>query len=124
MNHKSFIGQEGEETAVKYLGSKGYGVLFRNKKWKWGEIDIIARSPDKTLVFVEVKTLYGVMTANNVLKPEDNLTAAKLRKLQRTARLFAGSYPELIDQKRGWRIDLVAVCLTEREPVIRHYENI
>lgn len=120
-NKKQFTGRLGEDAAADYLGSSGYDILFRNKKWKWGEIDIIARAPDKTLVFVEVKTLEDNVSD---LKPEDNLTAAKLKKLQRTAGLFAGFHPELVDQKKGWQIDLVAICLTGREPVIRHYENI
>lgn len=121
--HKSLVGQQGEEIACWYLGGKGYDVLRRNYWKPWGELDIIARAPDGTLAFVEVKTVQCLPT-NTVLKPEDNLTAAKLNKLQRAAQLFAGKHPELIDEKKGWQIDLVAICLTERGPVIRHYENI
>jgi len=124
MFYKQFIGKLGEDTAAKHLSSKGYDILFRNLNWKWGELDLIARDPDGTLVFIEVKTLQ-CLTLNTVLKPEDNLTTAKLRKLQRTAQLFIGKHPELISDSRGWRIDLMAVCLTpDNESVIRHYENI
>lgn len=126
MNHKSIIGKQGEDVAAEYLGSKGYEILFRNKSWKWGELDIVAKAPDKTLVFVEVKTMSQSKSANTVqdLKPEDNLTSAKLRKLQRTAQLFAGHHPELINDEMGWRIDLLAICLTDNSHTVKHYENI
>jgi len=126
INRKSWVGKQGEDIAAKYIGSKGYEILFRNKRWKWGELDLIVRSSDKVLVFVEVKTLYGCLSVNTVqgLRPEENLTFAKLKKLQRTAQLFAGKHPELIDDKKGWRIDLIAICLTDKTPIIRHYENI
>jgi|SRR3989338_7946556 len=68
------------------------------------------------------------------IQPEENLTAAKLRKLQRTASLYAGFNDNLIDEKKGWRIDLIAITLYG-EPVepltdfdkncdIKHFENI
>jgi putative endonuclease len=81
MSNKAFVGEAGEELACKYLGSHGYGISFRNYRRKWGEIDIIARDPDGILVFVEVKSMVR-LTTNNELKPEDNLTAATLKKLQ------------------------------------------
>ena len=48
-------GRKGEEKAVDYLLSKGYTILERNWVMRGGEIDIIARAPDATIVFVEVK---------------------------------------------------------------------
>lgn len=35
------LGQWGEEVAYKYLKNKGYTILDRNFRKKWGEIDII-----------------------------------------------------------------------------------
>ncbi len=49
-------GQLGEAKATEYLVSKGYQIVEQNWRWGKGEIDIIAWSPEKILVFTEVKT--------------------------------------------------------------------
>lgn len=59
MTEKSELGQKGEDLACVYLVEKGFKILERNYRRKWGEIDIVAVAPDKTLVFVEVKTMKG-----------------------------------------------------------------
>lgn len=124
-NTKSQTGQLGEYIACGYLVDKKYKIIKQNYRQKWGELDIIAKAPDKTLVFTEVKTLLQ----NPNIQPEDNLTKSKLRKLKRTASLYAGHYQNLIDDKKGWRIDLITITLSplanSRENCdIRHYENL
>lgn len=49
------FGQSGEKKAAKYLQKKGYSILERNFRSRFGEIDIIAEK-DGVTVFVEVKT--------------------------------------------------------------------
>lgn len=132
-------GKFGEDLACGYLVKKGYKILRRNARSKWGELDIVAKSKDQTLVFIEVKAMTGMGAEG--LKPEDQMTSAKLKKFKRAAEMFAAKNPDLIDEKRGWRLDLVAIDLditgelTCPEPVcpepvewvergIRHYENI
>ncbi len=124
MNERSKTGTLGEDIAVNFLIDNGYKIIERNFRQKWGEIDIIAKDPDDTLVFVEVKTMRQINSAIAELNPEDNLTGAKLNKLQRTAQLFAGKHSDLLDKERGWRIDLLAICLTVNNCTVRHYENI
>lgn len=126
MTIKTQLGKLGEDIACEYLVKKRYKIIERNFRQKWGEIDIIAKAPDRTLVFVEVKTMQGYGRGNhNGLQPEDQLTRAKLQKLQKTASLYAGHYPERVDDNKGWRIDLVAIALNdENEPQVEHYENI
>lgn len=122
MTYKSQLGKLGENIACKYLVDKGYKIIERNFRQPWGELDIIAKAPDKTLVFVEVKT----MSNNNSvgLQPEDQLTKAKLKKLKRTASLYAGHYPEKIKDEKGWQIDLLALTISGENYAIKHYENI
>ncbi len=122
-NKKRELGNIGEDVAANFLLKNGYEILFRNYLKPWGELDIISKSLDGTLVFVEVKTVQG-LPANFVLQAEDNLTSAKLKKLQRTASLFAGSNEKLVNKERGWRIDLVAVTIFGNDYDIKHYENI
>lgn len=139
MTNKSETGKIGEDLACEFLKDRGYKVIERNFRQKWGELDIVTIGNDKTLVFVEVKTLrqaQGKQFDNSAndgeqcrtiaeLKPEDNLTNAKLKKLQRVAQLYAGHNQNLINENRGWRIDLVAITLfADKQPQINHYENI
>ena len=118
---KQKIGNFGEEEAVQYLVKKGYKIIERNHRQKWGEIDIVAISPEWVLTFVEVKAL--VAFKKEGISPEDNLTWAKLKKLQRTCQLYANSHSNLINEK-GWQIDLVAIDVCENKCEFRHYENI
>lgn len=55
MNYNIRLGRHGENLAVEKLLEKGYEILSRNYRVKFGEIDIIARDRD-ILVFIEVKT--------------------------------------------------------------------
>ncbi len=48
-------GDIGESFACDLLRSKGYRIICRNWRCRWGEIDIIAEDGG-TLVFVEVKS--------------------------------------------------------------------
>jgi len=128
MTKKTEIGNLGENLACEFLENKKYRIIERNFRRKYGEIDIIARTKDGIIVFVEVKTMREI----NDLKPEDNLTDAKLKKIKRTASVYAGENQKLIKDKKGWRIDLIAITtLTnnlkygdKKSYRIYHYENI
>src|SRR3989344_936934 len=108
MKNKSEIGKLGEDIACDYLEGRGYKIIQRNYRQKWGELDIIAKDPANALVFIEVKAMR--QSGNDQfaeLNPEDNLTKTKLSKIQRTAQMFTGKHPELVDENVGWRIDLI-----------------
>tara|TARA_Y100000310_G_scaffold345470_1_gene465347 strand:+ start:4921 stop:5316 length:396 start_codon:yes stop_codon:yes gene_type:complete len=122
---KSKVGQIGENIACEYLKKKGYKIIDKNVWEKWGEIDVLARAKDKTLVFVEVKTLSGF--SSDGFQPEDNMTAGKRRRFERAASLYAGSHENLINNDKGWRLDVVAIVLVGEgrdSHIIRHYENV
>ncbi|MEK7193953.1 MAG: YraN family protein [Patescibacteria group bacterium] len=120
------LGKFGENIACDFLLENDYKIIERNFRKPWGELDIIAKAPDRTLVFVEVKTLQfrSEQAAEEGLQPEEQLTKAKLQKLKRAASLYAGHYPELIKDERGWRIDLLALIVKEKSYNIKYYENI
>jgi putative endonuclease len=122
MTYRSNFGKLGENKACEYLVDKGFKVIERNYKENWGEIDIIAIAPDKTLVFVEVKTTMD--SGPDSITPENQMTASKIKKFKRTASLYAGHNQKLVDDSRGWRLDLVALTKTGNNFVINHYENI
>jgi len=132
------IGQIGENLACQYLINKGYYIIERNYRQPWGELDIICRSKDRTLVFIEVKALKNVShpPAGVCFTPENNLSPSKLKKVKRTSYIYANNNPNLINSNRGWRIDLIAIDINHPNPEnsninelskysqIRHYENL
>jgi putative endonuclease len=124
MNNKE-IGDFGENVACNYLIKNGYKILERNYRVGFDEIDIIAKNKDKTLLFIEVKT---IMQKNiNILgfMPEDQMTGFKLKKIARACQKFSVRHPQLIDDEKGWRIDLIAITLkTEKTGILHHYKNL
>ncbi len=121
MTQKSELGKLGEDLACKYLKKKGYKIIERNYLKPWGELDVVATSPEKILVFVEVKTVSG---PEPMITAEHQMTRAKLIKSRRAAELYANGSKLLND--KGWRIDLVAVTMdgNRAEAEVRHYENV
>ena len=125
MRQTAKTGKYGEDIAAKHLAGLGYLILFKNHREGFDEIDIIARRPDRTLVFCEVKTATISNSWSGSFMPEDNLTYSKLKKLERGARIFLAKRPNLLDEERGWQIDLIAISLqNEIFFSLNHYENI
>lgn len=82
------LGKWGEELAAEFLASNGYTILERD--WKDGhrDIDIIARTADETIVFVEVKT----RTFDAIAKPEDAITKQKIKSIGKAANAYVKAY--------------------------------
>lgn len=110
---KKSIGNLGEDLACEHLKSLKYEILKRNIREKFGEIDILAKSADRKLHFVEVKTISMGYADYSGMTPEDNLSSAKLRKMKKMAEWYANAHPELFGDK-GWQIDLVAISMDDQ----------
>lgn len=112
------LGEEGERLAAELLETKGYRVLDRNLRSRGGEIDLIARSPEGMLVFVEVRTRQG--SAGLYAAAE----SVGRRKQQRLAEL-ASQYLAAGETDEPARIDVVAVALALDGAVLGldHIEN-
>ena len=119
------IGKIGEDMAYEYLINNRYSILARNHRERFNEIDIIARHLNGALVFCEIKTLNSNGNFDSQFMPEDNLSAEKLKRITRAASIFLIRHPELVQEERGWQIDLIAITLkNEKFADLRHYENI
>ena len=100
---KKSLGQIGEDRACEYLRDKGYRVLHRNYRRPWGEIDIVAREKDNTLVFIEVKTVTEKgdsalrFDSGQAIGPEDQMSAAKLKKFRLICETFVAHNRELVN---------------------------
>jgi len=124
MTTNSETGRLGEDLACKYLTNKGYKIIERNHRKPWGEIDIISRSPDGTLVFVEVKTVKTTNVDRLLITPEDQMTSGKIAKLRRVVSTYAASHEREINETMGWRIDLLALTIIPKDCLVKHYENV
>ena len=117
-NFNLLVGRKGEELAAKYLKKKGFRVLEKNFKNRFGEIDLIVFKKG-LLVFVEVKTRVGSVDFN----PEWAINFNKVSRVQKMAQVFLAQ--NKIDYQ-DLRIDVVCVCLNEAGKLFKidHYKNI
>jgi len=53
------LGRYGEQLAAEHLSAAGMTVLARNWRCERGELDLVLRDSDGTIVFCEVKTRSG-----------------------------------------------------------------
>ncbi len=107
------VGDAGENAACKFLRRGGHRILARNYTCPVGEIDVICHH-DRTIVFVEVKTLSDDEAAD----PEDHVTPAKQRQVERAARFWLAAHGE---PDWAYRFDVISVVLTAGDkPAIRH----
>ena len=77
-------GQWGEALAADYLRGHGYQLLAHGYRCRFGEIDLIARSREGILCFVEVKTRTNLTMG----LPREYVTASKQSKLKKTALFY------------------------------------
>lgn len=109
------IGRRGEDIALAELTKKGYQLVERNFRNRFGEIDLIMED-GTTVVFVEVKTRVG----DDFGSPEEEVTERKFAQVRRMGEVF------LIEKGRwgrACRVDVVAIVLTRGGEVARltHY---
>lgn len=109
------LGAMGEDLASEFLVNKKYQILHRNVRFRYGELDIIARDGDE-IVFVEVRT----RTVGKLSPPETTVGPQKIKKLIRSARLWI----EGVRYMGFWRIDLIAVTITDAGNKIEHIKTI
>ena len=106
------IGAAAEQLAAQYVQAKGWQVVAENFHCRLGEIDLIIRpnTTEQLVVFVEVRSRkrgsFGDAMAS--------VTAAKQRKLCKTAAYFLQVHPEF--STFDCRFDVIAVQL-DKSPV-------
>ncbi len=99
-------GRLAEDEALRCYAASGARLVSRNYRRKCGEIDLVMEEPvgnEWVLVFIEVRARNQVSCWDS---PEESLTAAKVRRLGNTARLFLKDYRGAASSVR---FDLVAL---------------
>jgi|YelNatPaOPRAMG01_1025707.scaffolds.fasta_scaffold15105_6 hypothetical protein len=143
------IGRFGEDICCGYLEHIGAKLIKRNFRTKFGELDIIAKSPDKTLLFIEVKTIDNrsdrskpylksyPLSSGNVLEyvrqstsssgsdfmPEDEMSTKKIGNFKKISEWYANKNSKELPAN-GYRLDLAAITLFDDHISLRYHTNI
>ncbi len=111
------LGKSGENLAVDFLEKKGFEILFRNYKTRYGELDIICRDGE-FIVFIEVRTKKHAIFGH----PFDTVNWKKQGKIIRMAQMFLCM--ENIPGSTPCRFDVIGIISDNKEfPAISHIEN-
>ncbi len=102
------IGAHAETAALEYLERQGLRLVTRNFACRTGEIDLIMRDGN-TLCFVEVRFRRSTQHASGA----DSITAAKIRKLIRTAAVYLHTHSQTESE---YRFDVVSVGVPFDQP--------
>lgn len=113
-NRNLTTGREGEDSARRYLITKGYNILHTNWRQKRYEVDIIAEG-DGELVFVEVKT-----RDKSCLRPPG--TAVNHKKIAHIT-AAADAYVRNYDIDKSVRFDVITVLQGNNSFKIDHIES-
>jgi len=109
-DRRQTLGELGETLACDELRRRGYAILERRYRTRYGEIDVVARHGE-VLVFVEVKTRVSDAFGSGA----EAVTGYKQR---RVARMAADFLARRRIQDRPCRFDVVSVAVGQERPKI------
>ena len=113
---KQKLGAVGENLVATHYVRRGYGIVERNVRYPFGELDLIVEDSNGTTVFVEVKTRRGTGFGS-----AESVTGRKLTRMRRAATtwLQGRHYREI-------RFDVVTVVIDPATGgyVLDHYEGV
>lgn len=112
--NKRRLGAEYENIAAGYLTGQGYRIVEQNYRNHFGEIDLIAKDRDGTLVYCEIK--YRSDTASG--DPLEAVDRRKQKRLSRTAEYHYAYYGH--ETGLPCRFDVIGIY---GDGSIRHIKN-
>lgn len=108
-------GMQGEEMAAQMFERKGFEILERRYKTKFGEVDIIA-AQDDVLVFAEVKARKTIDDALLSIRPQAR------QRIQNAALYFLSTHEEYASY--DMRFDVVAIAENQSGAIsLSHLDN-
>lgn len=108
------LGRLGEQLATEHLIRRGFEIVERNYRTRWGELDIVAYD-GRTLAFCEVKTRRLTAPGRDPLESVHAVKRSKVRKMagrwliERTDRPYADNV----------RFDAIGVTLDPAGRLVR-----
>jgi putative endonuclease len=109
------LGKSGEDLACAELERRGYAILARRYRTRYGEIDIVARDAG-VIVFAEVKA----RVTDRFGRPAEAVTRQKQRRIARMAVDFLARHRL---QDGPCRFDVVTVEWSGERPRVEIYRN-
>jgi putative endonuclease len=109
------FGKLGEDLACAELRRRGYEILARRYRTRYGEIDIIGREDD-TIAFIEVKTRAGSEFGGG----EAAVNGWKQRRIAQMATDYLARH-HLVD--RACRFDVVVIDFEHGRPRVEVYQD-
>lgn len=102
---RQHLGRAGEQLASEHLQRRGYAILDRNFRTRWGELDIVAFD-GRTLVFCEVKARRAPAAG------ADPLESVHLRKRSQVRKMAGRWLIERHDRPRADELRFDAIGVT------------
>ncbi len=114
-------GRAGEKFAESYLIEKGFVIIDRNFKTRYGEIDLIA-AKSKILHFIEVKLKVG----DNFGAPEEMVNKRKILQVVKTAESYLLLNRNYADKFKRFLVGAVCVVVNPdgSKKRINYYDNL
>ena len=106
------LGRAGEDLALAHLQRRGYRLIERNHRTRFGEIDLIVYD-GRALVFAEVKTRRAGSGT-----PWDALGETKCRQVRRMAAAWLAETPDR-PRSADLRFDAVGVIIDAHGRLVR-----
>ena len=115
---RSLLGRWGESEAARWMTKRGYRLIDRNWKCRFGEIDLISLS-GKYICFTEVK----LRKNRDFAQAREFVDGRKQEKVRTAAALYLARYPTDLQP----RFDVAEVYAPEgpdtKHPEIHYIEN-
>ncbi len=105
------LGAAAERLAADYLTARGYAIVERNYRRRWGEADIVALAPGGTRVIVEVRSRSDRRFA---VEAAQSVGPRKQRQLLRLAHGLLAEQEQAQGRTIDLRIDVMVVAPDER----------
>lgn|ERR1700691_2692474 len=113
-NRRRQLGDAGEQLAADHLARRGFQILDRNYRTRWGELDIVA-CDERTIVFCEVKTRIAPRAGRDPLESIHPRKRAQIRRIAGRWLADRSDHPRVSDL----RFDAIGVTLTADGRLLR-----
>jgi putative endonuclease len=116
-DHRHPLGAHGERVAAEHLVSRGYEIVDRNFRTRYGELDLVALGSD-CLVFCEVKARMA-RSPPGAFTPLSSVGPGKQRQVRRMARQWLAERASACPRRPALlRFDAIGVTLGARGEVL------